>query len=195
MGTAHPTTPELPAGIRRGGEPRFPDGVVTVRRLSRVPVQGHGAPTVVAPLDLQLVVAPGSAVPVAACLRYEVRDPYAVFLDIHVGLDQPIVWTFARELLATGLREWAGVGDVSVHPGPGGGQSVYVSLRGESGGAVLRARSSDVGGFLWRTERLVPIGSERDRFDLDLLLCRLLRHPDPSRAESCGCRSRRSTAG
>ncbi|MFD0574623.1 SsgA family sporulation/cell division regulator [Kitasatospora gansuensis] len=167
---------------------------MTVRRLSRVPVQGPGAPTVATSLDLQLVVAPGADVPVAACLRYDVRDPYAVFLDIHVGLDAPIVWTFARELLATGVREWAGVGDVTVHPGPGGAQHVYVALRGESGGAVLRARSSDIGGFLWRTERLVPIGSERKHFDLDLLLCRLLRHPAPSRAEGCDCRPRGSSA-
>ncbi|MFJ9517898.1 SsgA family sporulation/cell division regulator [Kitasatospora sp. NPDC101801] len=159
-----------------------------MRRLSRVPVQGAGAPTVSTRLDLHLVVAPGAAVPVPSCLRYDVRDPYAVFLDLHVGLEAPVVWAFARELLATGLREWTGVGDVTVHPGAGGGQNVYVSLRGEAGGAVLRARSRDVGGFLWRTERLVPIGSEREHLDLDLLLCRLRRHPSSGRMEDCGCR-------
>jgi hypothetical protein len=198
VGTPEPTSPELPAGTRCGTELRVTEGVVTVPRLPRVPLQGFGAPTVATRLDLQLVVNPGTGVRVPARLRYDARDPYAVFLDIHVGSyavfldihvgsDEPIVWTFARELLATGSREWAGVGDVTVHPGAGGTGSVYVSLRGVSGGAVLRARSSDVGGFLWRTERLVPIGSEREHFDLDLLLCRLLRHPAPSRAETCGC--------
>ncbi|WP_407991837.1 SsgA family sporulation/cell division regulator [Kitasatospora sp. CMC57] len=159
-----------------------------MHRLPKVPVQGFGTPTVATRLELQLVVEPGADLAVAACLRYDVRDPYAVFLDIHVGLDQPIVWTFARELLATGVREWAGVGDVTVHPGPGDAQNVYIGLRGESGEAALRARAADIGGFLWRTERLVPIGSERDHFDLDLLLCRLLGHSGAGRAEGCGCR-------
>ena len=191
--SAHPTTPELPAGIRRGGEPRVPDGVVTVRRLSRVPVQGPGAPTVVAP-EPAIVVAPGSAVPVAAC-DYEVRDPYAVFLEIHVGLDQPM-----RTLAGSCWRPACGSGRESV---------TCRSTRGRVGGRVPLSSSSAVravgpccepGAATSGASCGGPSGSSRSgrngsRFDLDLLLCRLLRHPDPSRAESCGCRSRRSTAG
>lgn len=107
---------------------------------SGVPPQRSGAATCSLRLELRAVILPGLSVPVAARLRYVRAEPYAVYLDTHVDMHAPITWVFARELLATGLHQWAGLGDVSVHPGTDGeADTVYICLGYEDEGVVLRA--------------------------------------------------------
>ncbi|MFF2020511.1 SsgA family sporulation/cell division regulator [Streptomyces sp. NPDC058171] len=147
----------------------------------RVPAQGiSGSGTVAMPLELQAVVCFGLAVPVAARLRYHPNDPYAVYLDNHIDLDTPITWVFARDLLAEGLIQWAGSGDVSVFPGGcDDPMSLFISLGSEDGRVALRAQTSLVKGFLACTERVVPFGSEQLHLDIDGLLHGLLRGGPP----------------
>ncbi|MFD0274436.1 SsgA family sporulation/cell division regulator [Kitasatospora sp. NPDC127111] len=149
----------------------------------RVPDQRTPAEICAMPLELQAVVCPGLSVSVAACLRYELAEPYAVYLDNHVDLDEPITWVFARDLLAAGVDAWAGMGDVSVHPGVGASAgTVFIALGGENGTVVLRAEAALVRAFLAATERIVPFGSEPRHLDLDALLLRLFEEPpEPGR--------------
>src|SRR3569832_2306621 len=75
--------------------------------------------------SLRLVAPDATALPVRASLRYDPEDPYAVHVLFHAESagGEPVSWSFARELLFTGLDEPAGIGDVRVWPwnGPRGG--------------------------------------------------------------------------
>ncbi|MEU6236471.1 SsgA family sporulation/cell division regulator [Kitasatospora sp. NPDC047058] len=140
----------------------------------RVPGQRTPAEVCAMPLELQAVVCPGLNVAVAACLRYDLAEPYAVYLDNHVDLDEPVTWVFARDLLAAGVDTRAGLGDVSVYPGGGAGPAtVCIALGGGNDTVVLRAEAAPVKAFLHATERIVPYGSEPRHLDLDGLLLRL----------------------
>ncbi|MFI5529626.1 SsgA family sporulation/cell division regulator [Kitasatospora sp. NPDC051853] len=153
---------------------------MTHRSAPRVPAQRTSAGGCVMPLALSLVAGPGLRVPVAACLRYSAADPYAVHLDFHLGQGMPVRWTFARELLATGLHGWAGTGDVSVFPGTDQDvRSTCLSLDGDTGTVLLLAPTPAVTTFLAHTDRLVPPGTELRHVDLDTLLTRLLDGPAP----------------
>ncbi|MET9403242.1 SsgA family sporulation/cell division regulator [Kitasatospora sp. NPDC002965] len=140
----------------------------------RVPDQRAAEEGCATALDLRVVVCPGLTLSVPARLRYRTADPYAVFLDNHTDLATPITWVFARELLAAGLHDRAGIGSVSVRPG-GGERSgtVLITLTGEGSSVVLSAQAERVRAFLARTESLVPSGREPAHLDLDGLLRRL----------------------
>ncbi|MFC5661945.1 SsgA family sporulation/cell division regulator [Kitasatospora misakiensis] len=141
---------------------------------SRVPAQRAPGDGCAVALDLRVAVCPGLTVSVPARLRYHTADPYAVFLDNHTDLATPITWVFARDLLATGLHGWSGIGSVSVHPGVDDRlDSVFITLTGEGSSVVLRAPANRVRAFLESTESLVPTGLERTHLDLDGLLRRL----------------------
>ena len=80
--------------------------------------------TVEVETSLRLVTPEANALPVRASLRYDPNDPYAVHVLFHAESagGEPVSWSFARELLFTGLDEPAGIGDVRVWPwnGPRG---------------------------------------------------------------------------
>ncbi|MFF2044578.1 SsgA family sporulation/cell division regulator [Kitasatospora sp. NPDC058170] len=150
---------------------------MTGREFPKVPPQRSGTAGTALYLELRVVVCPGLTVPVQACLRYDRTEPYAVYLDSHIDLAEPITWMFARELLVTGMAEWAGMGDVWICPGTGAdAETVFISLGGDDASVVLRARASAVRTFLGYTECLVPLGREHEHFDVDGLVRRLLDH-------------------
>src|SRR5690348_4994040 len=72
--------------------------------------------TVSAELGLRLIVPQQTIVPLVASLFYSGDDPYAIRIAFHVGLDEPVEWIFARDLLAEGVNGRAGLGDVQVWP-------------------------------------------------------------------------------
>src|SRR5216683_6375399 len=72
--------------------------------------------TVSAELGLRLVVKEQTIVPLVASLYYSGSDPYAIRMAFHVGMDEPVEWIFARDLLAAGLKSREGAGDVRVWP-------------------------------------------------------------------------------
>lgn len=85
---------------------------------------------------------------------------------------EPVDWTFSRDLLADGLREPSGHGDVVVwpehtdEPEP----KVRIWLRTPSGEAELRAAIAELGGFLAATWQIIPAGAEYDHLDVDTVL-------------------------
>src|SRR5215469_14895265 len=70
--------------------------------------------TVSAELEIRLVVPQEGIVPLIGSLYYSQDDPYAVRIAFHAGLDEPVEWTFGRELLTLGVEGVAGLGDVKV---------------------------------------------------------------------------------
>lgn len=124
-------------------------------------------------LELRLLV-PGASLPVRASVRYHQSDPYAVTVEFHTG-EEPVVWTFARQLLTDGVASSVGAGDVRVWPSREGGERlVCISLSSPSGQALFEAPLGDVMSFLTRTYELVPTGTEADHLDLEAELALLL---------------------
>ena len=106
---------------------------------------------------------------------YDPTDPYAVWLTFHIpGGD--VHWVLARSLLAQGIDEPTGEGDVCLWPNldPDGRAVVSMDFHSPEGRLVVEARTSDVYQFLARTWVAVPPGSEGDNVDLDELVEELL---------------------
>ena len=126
-------------------------------------------------LTLELLDADGAATPLEAELRYDAADPYAVIAGFRTQ-GTLVRWVFSRELLAQGLFEPSGDGDVHVWPclDACGCAVVMVELSSPDGEAMLQAHSNDVSQFLRHTEQLVPLGDEGRHLDLDMVVARLL---------------------
>ncbi|MFI1730284.1 SsgA family sporulation/cell division regulator [Streptomyces acidicola] len=138
-------------------------------------------PTVVErELELRLVLSPECSIPVRAVLGYRSDDPYAVHVAFHIDSDQPVHWTFARELLVEGVFRPCGHGDVRVWPAKAQGRSVVLmALSSPSGEALLEAPAAQVSAWLERTLQAVPPGSEAVRLHIDDGLAELLA-PSPA---------------
>jgi hypothetical protein len=124
--------------------------------------------TVAAELGLRLVVPEHGGVPLTASVCYRDDDPYAIRMSFHVGMDDPVEWLFARDLLAVGMQTPVGDGDVRVWPAPPGDRDVLnISLSSPFGQAHFEASLTPVTGFLRRTYEVVPLGRESDFIDLE----------------------------
>lgn len=126
-----------------------------------------------AELGLRLITPQQETIPLQASLYYCEDDPYAVRFAFHVGLDEPVEWVFARELLAAGLRDAQGIGDVRVWPSSG--EMLNVELISPFGQARFEAAVSEISDFLDRTFEVVPAGQESRRVDVEAQLGELLR--------------------
>jgi Streptomyces sporulation and cell division protein, SsgA len=133
-----------------------------------------------AELGVWLVLPEQKIVALAASLVYSREDPYAVRIGFHVGLDVPIEWTFARDLLSTGIEERDGLGDVTVWPSAGsesGGLGSVLNLKLSSpfGDAHFEVPARSISDFLRRMYQLVPAGEESEHIDVEAGLNDLLR--------------------
>jgi hypothetical protein len=79
----------------------------------------NSSSTVSAEHGLRLVTTPPTIVPLTGSLFYSRQDPYAVRIAFRVGLEEPVEWIFARDLLSRGIKGRQGIGDVQVRPSPG----------------------------------------------------------------------------
>ena len=116
---------------------------------------------------------------VSATFRYEVRKPFAVETAFHLA-STDVVWTYARDLLLSGLIEHTGQGDVRVWPvipDPSSGLSplLRMELSSPSGHALLETAASDINAFLTKTLALCPSGQESTHLNIDAWLESLLR--------------------
>ncbi len=118
-------------------------------------------------VGLRLVVPEHDGVPLTASLYYQGDDPYAIRMAFHVGMDDPVEWIFARDLLAAGLTHPAGEGDVQMWPNPGAGQDVLnIALSSPFGEARFVAPLTALTSFLLRTYEVVPAGREEEFIDI-----------------------------
>jgi hypothetical protein len=135
-----------------------------------------------AELSLGLVGPEHTIVPLMASLHYTCQDPYAVKMAFHVGTDEPVQWTLARDLLAAALHSHEGIGDVQAWPSaaPGdpaaedGAGILNLSMTSPYGHAQFEAPAAAVASFLQRTFRIVPAGQESLFIDFDAELAVLL---------------------
>ena len=126
-------------------------------------------------VTLDLVDSTGTATPVGAELQYDPRQPYAVTTVFLTGGSQ-VRWTFARDLLRSGLHQPTGDGDVHVWPGldAAGNAVVTIELSSPDGEADFRARTSDLSAFVERTTDSVAPGTESEQLDLDAAIAAIL---------------------
>jgi hypothetical protein len=123
--------------------------------------------TVAAELGLRLVVPGHDGVPLTASVCYRGDDPYAIRMSFHAGLDDPVEWIFARDLLAVGMQTPVGEGDVRVWPAPRDRDVLNISLSSPFGQAHFEAPLAALSGFLMRTFEIVPLGREGDFIDIE----------------------------
>lgn len=112
---------------------------------------------------------------ITATLIYQCDDPLAARMSFPASatLDgSDVTWTFARDLLAAGLRMPSGEGDV--HVWPYGLRRTMIELSSPEGIALLQLDSEDVRDFLTRSYAAVPPGDEHRHLDLEADLAALL---------------------
>lgn len=130
-------------------------------------------------LELRLVT-PRQIVPLVASLSYTREDPYAIRLAFREGLDKPVEWIFARDLLSAGIEEREGSGDVAVWPSDGSaggapGSVLNIELSSSFGQAHFEAPARRISDFLRRTYQIVSPGKEIEHIDIEAGLNDLLR--------------------
>lgn len=140
----------------------------------------NSSSTVSAELGLRLVVPQQTVVPLVASLYYSTEDPYAIRIAFHVGLEEPVEWIFARDLLSMGIEGREGLGDVVVWPSAGSeggapGSVLNIELSSPFGQAHFEAPVKEVSDFLRRTFAMVPAGDEENFVDVEAELTALLR--------------------
>jgi hypothetical protein len=113
---------------------------------------------------------------VPATLHYDRRDPFAVRIDFPgpatlEGSD--VSWAFSRELLAEGVHEPAGLGDVRLRPY--GYDRTVLEFHAPEGMAMVHIRTGELRRFLERVQEVVPVGLEHLYLGLDQDLTELLR--------------------
>lgn len=127
-----------------------------------------------AEVTLNLVIGGDYGVPVPARFHYSAHEPLSVIADFTSG-DVAVQWVFARDLLASGLQQPTGQGDVTCWPATSDGQPVVcIALRSPSGEALLEAAADEITSFLERSFEVVPQGGEMAHIDIDSLIEDLL---------------------
>jgi hypothetical protein len=139
-----------------------------------------------AELRLGLIGPEQTVVPLMASLHYTGQDPYAIRIAFHVGTDEPVEWTLARDLLAAALHSREGIGDVQAWPsaapedlaaeeGTAAGTGILnIVMTSPFGRAQFEAPAGAVASFLHRTYQIVPVGDEGLFMDFDDELNELL---------------------
>ncbi|MEV0226072.1 SsgA family sporulation/cell division regulator [Streptomyces sp. NPDC050704] len=128
------------------------------------------------PVEARLVAAAPRMPSIPATLRYDPRDPFAVRMSFPApatleGVD--VCWTFARELLSSGLEESVGDGDVRVRPY--GYDRIVLEFHAPEGTAVVHVLAGELRNFLDNSTKLVPFGLEHLHQNLDHGLAELMR--------------------
>ena len=119
-------------------------------------------------VSVELLDTEGGSSPVPAELTYDRLDPFAVSLSLGEA-ELSVDWTFARELLAEGLHEPNGDGDVHVWPcvSDKGRAALLIELWTQDGRALLQADPREIVDFLAMSHEIVAPGQESAHLDLD----------------------------
>jgi hypothetical protein len=129
--------------------------------------------TVTTPLTLTVSAVTGEA-ELDAELRYDPSDPLAVSLAIGIECGEPVVWTFARDLLADGVKAPSGEGDITIEPASDlDSREVRITLATDCLATMLASRDRVVE-FLVESYTVVASGAEFDSIDFDAELASIL---------------------
>jgi hypothetical protein len=126
-------------------------------------------------VSLDCVDGAGQTMTLPGELGYTSSDPYAVTMIFQTAGGN-VVWTFARDLMVRGLTAPAGDGDVHVWPclDADGQAVVIVELHSPDGELLVQVATKDVYRFVNRTLAAVPLGTEGEHLDLDVLIGQLM---------------------
>ncbi|MFC9915554.1 SsgA family sporulation/cell division regulator [Streptomyces sp. NPDC059862] len=127
-------------------------------------------------VEARLVAAAPRMPSIPATLCYDTSDPFAIRMAFPAQATlegEEVCWTFSRELLAAGLHDPEGHGDVRVRPY--GYDRTVLEFHAAEGIAVVHVRSGELRRFLQATRVLVPEGLEHAYLDLDHDLAELMR--------------------
>jgi hypothetical protein len=112
-----------------------------------------------------------SITPVFSRISFHVDEPFAVKVAFRTERGRWIEWTFARDLLVTGLTEPSGLGDVRVRPDLSEDEAMLtLEIESPDGYASFQLERDDVQSFIDSTFELVPLGAESEHFDVDALI-------------------------
>lgn len=101
--------------------------------------------------------------PAAALLTYDATDPYAARLAFVRGNRETVAYVFGRDLLAKGLYDPAGEGDVMVGPHDECEHYLVLTLTPDVGYPIaFHVQRAQVADFVTEAYRLVPMGCEGD---------------------------------
>jgi len=106
-------------------------------------------------------------VPVEVELRYDTRDPFAVYALFEPEGARAVQWILSRDLLADGLIVRSGDGDVRMWPAPDDTELVMIEFVTPKGQARFEAEAQDLADFLDSTYEVVLPGEEEQWFDFD----------------------------
>jgi hypothetical protein len=119
----------------------------------------------------QFVLLNDSTTPVLSRMSFHADEPFAVTVAFRTERGRWIEWTFARDLLVTGLLEPAGIGDVRVRPDLSDDEALLtLEIESPDGYAAFELEREDVQSFVDASLDLVPLGSESEHFDVDGLI-------------------------
>lgn len=119
----------------------------------------------------QFVLLNNSSTPVLSRLSFHVDEPFAVTVAFRTERGRWVEWTFARELLAAGLTDPAGLGDVRVRPDLSDDEAMLtLEIESPDGYASFELEREDVESFLGSTFELVQLGCESEYFDVEALI-------------------------
>lgn len=126
-------------------------------------------------VTLDCVDGAGQTMTLPGQLGYSSADPYAVTTTFRTA-GGDVVWTFARDLMVRGLTAPAGDGDVHVWPclDAEGNAVMIVELRSPDGELLVQVPTKDLYRFVNRTLASVPLGTEGEHLDLDMLIGQLM---------------------
>jgi Streptomyces sporulation and cell division protein, SsgA len=116
---------------------------------------------------LEFMLVPSGDGPLEVELRYDTTDPFAVHALFEPETSEPVSWIFSRELLARGLTEPVGQGDVRIEPAVFDSKRTCLVLVSPSGKARLELSAAEITAFLDATYQVVPPGEEPDWLDVD----------------------------
>ncbi|MGW1864584.1 SsgA family sporulation/cell division regulator [Streptomyces mauvecolor] len=122
--------------------------------------------------------ADGARFPVVTRLLYESDDPFAIRVLFELQEDVAVTWTIERDLLARGLGQEVGDGDIRIAPHVVAGRHetrielAGCGLDGEWSRVVFSLWEPALRVFLARTYEAVPPGEEE--VDLDTFLAEVL---------------------
>lgn len=124
----------------------------------------------------QFVTLNGCGTPVFSRWSYIAGDPYVVNLAFRAERDHWIEWSFARDLLAAGLLEPAGLGDVRVRPDLAfEDELLVIELESPDGYAIVEMRRADVERFVDATCEIVALGAESELIDIDAFIAQIIK--------------------
>jgi hypothetical protein len=130
------------------------------------------APAVSADIALHCDDQLGRPMAFIATFSYDPRDPFAVVVTFHVPAGD-VPWTIDRSLLAQGMAERCGEGDIRLRPAldEDGRAVVHMDFHSPEGRLRADVRTGELLAFLRRTWQAVEPGEES--IDLDSLVAAL----------------------